>query len=157
MDLPSFIWLWRIAAWSMGLSLTVFSFLALSGGALFYSRRRSQTISAGDTSLKSALDRPAWLKPMHYVLGGVLVFLVLLLLSIGIVGTLGEYGGLGHSVHLPAGLTVVALTLSSAWCATRISPERPWARKAHLTLNGVLLAAFIAVTATGWSVVQKYL
>ncbi len=157
MDLPSFIWLWRIAAWSMGLSLTVFSFLALSGGALFYSRQRSQPIDTGDIPLKNAFGRPAWLRPTHYILGGVLVSLVLLLLSIGIIGTLGEYGGLGHSVHLPAGLLVVALTLSSAWCAARISPERPWARKAHLTLNGILLFALIAVTATGWSVVQKYL
>ncbi|MEL6903697.1 MAG: DUF4079 domain-containing protein, partial [Cyanobacteria bacterium J06606_4] len=24
MDLPSFLWLWRIAAWSMGLSLTAY-------------------------------------------------------------------------------------------------------------------------------------
>ncbi len=157
MDLPSFIWLWRIAAWSMGLSLTVFGFLALSGGALFYSRQRSQTVGTGDVLLKSAFERPAWLRPLHYVFGGVLVALVVLLLSIGIVGTLGEYGGLGHSIHLPVGLIVVALTLSSAWCATRISPKRPWARKAHLTLNGILLFAFIVVTATGWSVVQKYL
>ncbi|MEO1446540.1 MAG: DUF4079 domain-containing protein [Cyanobacteria bacterium J06635_11] len=144
MDLPSFIWLWRIAAWSMGLSLTTFGLLALSGGSLFFSRTGHR-------------ERPAWLRPVHYVLGGILVFLVLLLLSIGIIGTLGEYGHLGHSVHLPAGLTVVALTLGSAWCASRISPERPWARKAHLTLNAILLFAFVAVTATGWSVVQKYL
>lgn len=157
MDLPSFIWLWRIAAWSMGLSLTVFCFLALSGGALFYFRQHPQTVGTGNILIKNALERPAWLRRLHYVLGGVLVALVLLLLGIGIVGTLGEYGGLGHSVHLPAGLTVVALTLSSAWCATRISPKRPWARKAHLTLNGILLFAFIAVTATGWGVVQKYL
>ena len=157
MDLPSFIWLWRIAAWSMGLSLTVFSFLALSGGALFYSRQRPQTVGTGDVLIKNAFERPAWLRRLHYILGGVLVALVLLLLSIGIVGTLGEYGGLGHSTHLPAGLTVVALTLGSAWCATRISPKRPWARKAHLTLNGILLFAFVVVTATGWSVVQKYL
>ena len=157
MDLPSFIWLWRIAAWSMGLSLTAFGFLALSGSALFYSRQRSQAMDTGDVLVKNTFERPAWLRPLHYALGGVLVALVLLLLSIGIIGTLGKYGGLGHSVHLPAGLTVVALTLSSAWCATRISPKRPWARKAHLTLNGILLFAFITVTATGWSVVQKYL
>ncbi|NER84612.1 MAG: DUF4079 domain-containing protein, partial [Leptolyngbya sp. SIO1D8] len=31
MDLPSFIWLWRIAAWSMGLSLSAYFCLALSG------------------------------------------------------------------------------------------------------------------------------
>ncbi|MEM9091179.1 MAG: DUF4079 domain-containing protein [Cyanobacteria bacterium P01_F01_bin.53] len=144
MDLPSFIWLWRIAAWSMGLSLTAFGLLALSGGTLFYARQERR-------------DRPAWLRPVHYVLGTILVGLVLLLLGIGVIGTLGEYGHLGHSIHLPAGLTVVLLTLASAFCAMHISPERPWARKAHLMLNAILLFAFIAVTATGWSVVQKYL
>ena len=143
-DLPSFIWLWRIAAWSMGLSLSAYGLLALSGSRLFYTRHKG-------------LDRPTWLRAVHFTLGGILVTLVLLLLSIGIIGTLGEFGTLGHSVHLPAGLTVVALTLASAWSATRISPERPWARKAHLTLNGILFIGFIIVTATGWSVVQKYL
>lgn len=150
MDLPSFIWLWRIAAWSMGLSLTAFSVLAVTGGTLFYTRAQTAEDSA-------SFERPTWLRPLHFTIGVILVLLVLLLLSIGVVGTLGEYGGLGHSVHLPAGLTVVGLTLGSAWCATRISPERPWARRAHLTLNGVLLVGFIVVTATGWSVVQKYL
>lgn len=144
MDLPSFIWLWRIAAWSMGLSLTVYGLLALSGGTLFYTRR-------------SKGERPNWLRPTHYVLGGILVTLVLLLLGIGVIGTLGEFGRLGHSVHLPAGLFVVSLTLASAWSATRISPARPWARTVHLTLNGILLVAFVVVTATGWQVVQKYL
>lgn len=128
----------------MGLSISAYGLLALSGGRLFYTRQQK-------------LDRPAWLRSLHFTLGGILVFLVLLLLSIGIVGTLGEFGKLGHSVHLPAGLTVVALTLASAWSATRISPERPWARKTHLTINGVLFIGFAIVTATGWSVVQKYL
>lgn len=86
-----------------------------------------------------------------------MVALVLLLLSIGIVGTLGEFGHLGHSIHLPVGIFVVLLTLASAWSATRISPKRPWARTLHLSLNGVLFLAFIGVTASGWSVVQKYL
>ena len=144
MDLPSFIWLWRIAAWSMGLSISAYGLLALSGGYLFYSRVDSKR-------------RPSWLRSLHFTIGGILVFLVLLLLSIGVVGTLGEFGSLGHSVHLPAGLAVVALTLASAWSATRISPERPWARKAHLTINSVLFFGFVVVTATGWSVVQKYL
>ncbi|MGC1218952.1 MAG: DUF4079 domain-containing protein [Phormidesmis sp.] len=144
MDLPSFLWLWRIAAWSMGLSLSVYSLLAISGGTLYYTRHSDR-------------DRPLWLRPLHFTLGAILVALVLLLLSIGVVGTLGEYGHLGHSIHLPAGVVVVALTLASAWSATRISPERPWARKLHLSLNGILLMAFIGVTATGWSVVQKYL
>lgn len=144
MDLPSFIWLWRIAAWSMGLSLAAYSLLAISGGTLFYLREQKR-------------GRPIWLRPLHYILGGVLVTLVVLLMSIGIVGTLGEYGRLGHSAHLPMGITVVALTTASAWSATRISPQRPWARPMHLTLNGILFFAFVAVTVTGWSVVQKYL
>lgn len=144
MDLPSFIWLWRIAAWSMGLSISAYGLLALSGGYLFYTRQEAK-------------QRPRWLRSLHFTIGGILVALVLLLLSIGVVGTLGEFGSLGHSVHLPAGLTVVALTLASAWSATRISPKRPWARKAHLTINSILFLGFILVTATGWSVVQKYL
>ncbi|MEL6552712.1 MAG: DUF4079 domain-containing protein [Cyanobacteria bacterium J06621_11] len=144
MDLPSFIWLWRIAAWSMGLSLTAYAFLALSGGAMYAARHSSRS-------------RPAWLRPVHFGLGAIMVTLVLLLLAIGIIGTLGEYGSLGHSVHLLAGITVVLLTLVSAWSATRISPQRPWARTLHLSINGILFLAFITVTATGWSVVQKYL
>ena len=128
----------------MGLSLSAYGLLALSGGRLFYTRNKE-------------IDRPSWLRPLHFTIGGILVFLVLLLLSIGIVGTLGEFGELGHSVHLPAGLTVVALTLASAWSATQISPEKPWARKTHLTINGILFLGFVIVTATGWSVVQKYL
>ncbi len=148
MDLPSFIWLWRIAAWSMGLSLMAYSLLAVSGGGLLYFRTQDPL---------DQTPRPIWLRPTHYTIGVILVLLVLLLLSVGIVGTLGEYGNLGHSVHLPMGLGVVALTLVSAWSASRISPQRTWARKMHLTLNGVLLIAFVGVTATGWSVVQKYL
>lgn len=143
MDLPSFIWLWRIAAWSMGLSVAAYGLLAVSGGGLWYGRLHHQ--------------RPAWLRPLHYGLGGTLVALVLLLLSIGVVGTLGEYGRLGHSWHLPAGVGVVAVVLISAWSATRIHPQRPWARTLHLGLNGLLLVALCLVSYTGWSVVQKYL
>lgn len=142
----------------MGLSLMVYGLLALSGGALFYTRRGDGVSEATpDRAIACQGNRPAWLRPTHYVFGGILVTLVLLLLGIGVVGTLGEFGRLGHSVHLPAGLVVVSLTLASAWSATRISPARPWARKVHLTLNGILLIAFVLVTATGWQVVQKYL
>lgn len=144
MDLPSFLWLWRIAAWSMGLSLSAYTLLALSGSVIYFARTEAK-------------PRPSWLRPTHFALGATMVGLVLLLLSIGIIGTLGEFGSLGHSVHLPAGIIVVLITLASAWSATQISPKRPWARKLHLALNGALLIAFIAVTATGWSVVQKYL
>ena len=51
MDLPSFLWLWRIAAWSMGLSLTVYTLLAITGGGLWVSR----TVEGR--------ERPEWLRP----------------------------------------------------------------------------------------------
>lgn len=144
MDLPSFIWLWRIAAWSMGFSLSAYFCLLLSGGWLLTTRLKRQS-------------RPGWLRSLHIVLGTGLVSLVMLLLTIGIVGTLGEFGSLGHSAHLPAGLTVVALVALSAWSGSRIHPTRPWARPLHWTTNGVLGGAFVLVTWTGWQVVQKYL
>jgi hypothetical protein len=144
MNLPSFLWLWRIAAWSMGLTLTGYGLLAVTGGVLFYTRTKAQ-------------ERSAWLRPLHILLGSSMVVLVLLLLSIGLVGTLGEYGSLGHSVHLLFGLTVVGLVLASAWSASRIAPERPWARSLHLTLNGFLGLGLTAVGLSGWQVVQKYL
>ena len=128
----------------MGLSLSAYMLLAVSGG-IIYSRRTGNR------------PRPPWLRPLHFTIGGFMVALVLLLLSIGVIGTLGEFGRLGHSVHLPVGIFVVSLTLASAWSATRINPSRPWARKLHLSLNGVLFLAFVGVTVTGWSVVQKYL
>lgn len=128
----------------MGLSLTVYMLLGLSGGWIFYRRQQQQS-------------RPAWLRSLHYTMGIMLVGLILLLLTIGVVGTLGEYGSLGHSWHLPAGLTVVGLVGASAWSATRISPQRPWARQLHLSINIVLFLALTAVTLSGWIVVQKYL
>ncbi|MEB3358243.1 MAG: DUF4079 domain-containing protein [Synechococcales bacterium] len=144
MNLPSFLWLWHIAAWSMGFSIFAYVVLAITGLGLLYNRKARQ-------------PRPPWLRPLHYTIGGILVFLVLLLLAIGLVGTLGYYGNLGHSAHLPAGLLVVALTLLSAWSATRISPKRPWARGLHVGTNVVLLIGFLTVSLTGWQVVQKYL
>lgn len=144
MNLPSFIWLWRAAAWSMGLSLFAYLLLGITGSWLFVSQRTGQ-------------ERPNWLRPFHYITGGTLVFLILLLLAIGLVGTIGHYGSLGHSAHLPSGLTVVSLTLFSAWSATQISPQRPWARGLHLGTNLVLLLGLAIVTWTGWDVVQKYL
>lgn len=144
MNLPSFLWLWRIAAWSMGLTLTGYGLLAVTGGVLFYTRSQEH-------------ERSAWLRPLHILLGTTVVVLVLGLLTIGLVGTLGEYGTLGHSVHLLFGLTVVALVLASAWSASRIAPDRPWARSLHVTLNGMLGLALMAVGWSGWQVVQKYL
>jgi hypothetical protein len=143
-NLPSFLWLWRIAAWSMGLSLFAYGLLALTGSWLLLSRR-------------SGRGRPDWLRPFHFITGGTMVLLVLLLLAIGLVGTLGYYGSLGHSVHLPAGLFVVSLTLLSGWSATQISPQRPWARSLHVGSNLVLLLGLIVVSLSGWTVVQKYL
>lgn len=129
----------------MGFSMTAYVLLAASGAGLFYTRSDKR------------FPRPSWLRLAHIALGTAMVLLVLLLLSIGVIGTLGEFGSLGHSLHLPAGLFVVLLTLVSAWSATQISPERQWARTLHISLNATLFFAFVAVTASGWSVVQKYL
>lgn len=144
MNLPSFLWLWKIAAWSMGFSLFAYLLLAVTGSWMLYTRETRQ-------------QRPNWLRPFHYAIGGGMVGLVLLLLGIGLVGTLGHYGSLGHSAHLPAGLTVVILVLISAWSATQISPQRGWARPLHISLNLALFIGFAAVSLTGWTVVQKYL
>nr|WP_277874378.1 DUF4079 domain-containing protein [Leptolyngbya sp. FACHB-8] len=138
------MWLWRIAAWSMGLSLLFYGLLAFSGIRMRSYRQRIRSYDA-------------WLRPFHILSGIVLLALVLGLLAIGIVGTLGEYGTLGHSAHLPIGLLVVGLTLLSAWSATRIGLGEPGARSLHITINLTLLLGFLFVLATGWSVVQKYL
>lgn len=127
----------------MGLSLTLYVALLVTGGRIWYGRSHQ--------SEQSALLRIA-----HLVLGGLLVTLVLLLLSIGIVGTLGEHGSLGHSWHLWAGLLVVMLVLSSAGAATQIA-HHAWARFLHVALNGILFIGFLAVTYSGWTVVQQYL
>jgi len=128
----------------MGLSLFAYLLLAISGSWIAYDRVKHK-------------PRPQWLRPFHYLVGSSIVALVLLLLAIGIVGTLGHYGNLGHSAHLPAGFAVVGLVLVSAWSAAQISPKRPWARPLHVTTNITLLIGFVVVSATGWSVVQKYL
>jgi hypothetical protein len=96
------------------------------------------------------------LRALHWSLGWLLVSLVLLLLSIGVVGTLGHFGALGQSVHLWAGSTVVLLVLASAG-SSRLIGRRPWGRSLHLSLNGGLLLALAWVSWSGWSVVQKYL
>ena len=143
-DLPSFLWLWKIAAWSMGFAIAGYLIQFLSGSIILYSRvMRSR--------------RPVWLRPLHLVTGGITVLLVLLLLFIGLIGTIGHYGNLGHSIHLVAGLLVVFLMLLSGWSALQISPQNPWARSLHLRTNIVLLGGFIFVSITGWQVVQKYL
>ncbi|NEO42285.1 MAG: DUF4079 domain-containing protein [Moorea sp. SIOASIH] len=144
MNLPSFLWLWKIAAWSMGLSLFAYVLLAITGSIVFSQRH-------------SGRPRPTWLRPLHYIIGWIMVALVLLLLGIGLVGTIGHYGHLGHSAHLIAGWSVVALVLLSAFSATQISPQQPLARAVHVATNIALLVGFTWVSLTGWEVVQKYI
>lgn len=86
-----------------------------------------------------------------------MTLLVLLLLGIGIVGTLGHFGSLGHSWHLLAGLVVVSLVFLSVWSAVQIKLMKPWGRLLHVGTNFVLLIGFVWVSLTGWDVVQKYL
>jgi len=128
----------------MGFVVVAYLLQTLSGGWMFVLRQRARS-------------RPDWLRPLHMISGGIMVGLVMLLLLIGIVGTLGHYGRLGHSWHLPAGLMVVNLVFLSAWSAAQISPERPWARPFHVSINAVLLVALVLVSLTGWQVIQKYL
>ena len=128
----------------MGFSLLAYVLLAMTGVWMF------QVRSSGQPSAN-------WLRSLHYTIGRILGLLVLLLLGIGLVGTVGHYGSLGHSTHLPAGLVVVALVAISFWSATQINPERSWARSVHISTNLILFLGFIWVSVTGWDVVQKYL
>lgn len=152
MNLPSFLWLWKIAAWSMGLSLLAYVMLATTGFWMFKARS-----SQNPPNLPFLNRGNAGMRSLHYTIGISMVGLVLLLLAIGIIGTLGHFGSLGHSSHLAAGLVVVALVLLSAFSATQISPERPWVRTLHVGTNIILFIGFAWVSLTGWSVVQKYL
>ncbi|WP_414549901.1 DUF4079 domain-containing protein [Anabaena sp. CCY 0017] len=152
MNLPSFIWLWKAAAWSMGLSLLAYLLLALTGIWMFRAR------TAPDfPSFPWFMGGRRTVRSLHYIIGITMVTLVLLLLAIGIVGTLGHFGSLGHSSHLIAGLIVVMLVLLSAFSATQISPRRSWARPLHIGVNIILFGGFTWVSLTGWIVVQKYL
>ncbi|TAE56254.1 MAG: DUF4079 domain-containing protein [Nostocales cyanobacterium] len=152
MNLPSFLWLWKIAAWSMGFSILAYAILSLSGFWLW------QVRNTGRSPIGVVLPRVNTIvKNFHYIIGLIMVSLVLLLLVIGIVGTLGHFRSLGHSSHLFAGLIVVVLVLISAFSATQISAGKFWARPLHLTLNMILFFGFAWVSLTGWSVVQKYL
>ncbi len=128
----------------MGLSLGAYGLLAISGLTLWNARRRQH-------------PRPAWIPLAHRGLGISLVLLVLFLLAIGLIGTLGHYGSLGHSWHLPAGLTVVTLVFTSAVTGWRIHPKQPQMRRLHITSNLLLALGFLAVSWSGWTVVQKYL
>jgi ABC-type amino acid transport system permease subunit len=152
MDLPSFVWLWKIAAWSMGLSLLAYLLLAVTGILMFQvrtSRRLSFIPAFGGENQK--------VRDLHFLIGCCMVSLVMLLLAIGIVGTYGHFGSLGHSSHLLAGLIVVALVLVSAFSATQIKARKSWARPLHIGTNIILFIGFAWVSITGWIVVQKYL
>lgn len=144
MNLPSFLWLWKIAAWSMGLTITFYLLLAVSGILMFKYRQEKK-------------PRPKWLRPLHWIMGIIIVILVLLLLSIGLMGTLGHYGSLGHSWHLGAGIVVVSLVLLSAWSSTQIQPTKLWAKKLHVRVNIALFLSLLFVGLSGWDIVQKYL
>jgi hypothetical protein len=150
MHLPSFLWLWKIAAWSMGLSLLAYTLLAITGFWMF------QTRTTGQSPVISWIDNTP-VQVIHYIIGMTMISLVMLLLAIGIVGTLGHFGTLGHSSHLWAGLIVVLLVLLSGMSAKQIQAGKPWARRLHIGLNVFLLIGFTMVSLTGWSVVQKYL
>ena len=128
----------------MGLAVLAYLLQGLSGSAVWYART-------------NRIRRPSWLRTFHYTSGVVMVLLVLLLLAIGLIGTLGHYGNLGQSSHLVAGLSVVFLTLLSAWSSTQISSRNNWARNLHLSINILLFGGLVFVSLTGWSVVQKYL
>jgi hypothetical protein len=144
LDLPSFLWLWKIAAWAMGGAIAFYLLLLSSGIWMFYGR-------------VTRIGRPPWLRNAHYIGGIIIVFLVFLLLAIGIVGTVGYYGSLGHSEHLWSGLLVVWLICLSAWSANQIDGRNSWARSLHVTINAILLLGLVYVSLTGWDVVQKYL
>lgn len=138
----------------MGLTVCLYISLAILGGVMRYLRLQGRTSPAIANPSEVFLNS----RRTHVTLGILLVATVLLLLAIGIIGTLGHFGSLGHSPHLPAGLTVVVLTLASAWSATQINhPHKPWARSLHLTINGLLMVALALVSWSGWIVVQKYL
>ncbi|HLP88045.1 MAG TPA: DUF4079 domain-containing protein [Nostocaceae cyanobacterium] len=145
MHLPSFLWLWKIAAWSMGLSLAAYVFLGVSGVWMWRGRRTRER------------ERIGIVRSLHLIMGITMASLVLLLSGIGIVGTLGHFGNLGHSPHLAAGIITVILVLASVFSALQISTGKPWARPVHITINVILFAGFAWVSLTGWTVVQKYL
>lgn len=128
----------------MGFTVLAYLLLAISGLWMFALRKNWQ-------------PQPDWLRPFHYIIGASMAGLVLLLLAIGIVGTLGHYGSLGHSWHLLAGFAVVDLVFVSIWSAVQIGPAAPWARPIHIGSNFVLFATLVWVSLTGWEVVQKYL
>lgn len=136
----------------MGLSLLAYFFLAITGASMFYNRTVQNSVIN-----RIFAGRIGTFRTFHYVMGWCLLGLVLLLLAIGIVGTLGHFGSLGHSSHLYAGLAVVVMVLISVGSAMKIGANNPWARRLHVSVNLILFLGFAWVSLTGWDVVQKYL
>jgi len=153
LNLPSFLWLWRIAAWSMGFTLLCYGIQAVTG---WHIARTRCSLGTDSDSSRTVLVLGG-LSFLHRLSGVALLLLVLLLLLIGLVGTVGHYGNLGHSVHLPLGLLVVGLVLASAVTAGQIINGNESARTLHVFINGGLFFALALVSWSGWAVVQKYL
>lgn len=146
LDLPSFLWLWKIAAWSMGFCVTSYLILAILGGKIWLNRLNPSG---------SVTPNPV-LRNSHYLMGLVFLLLVLLLFSIGILGTIGHFGNLGHSPHLFAGLLIVTLAILSAITGSKIKGNESF-RSIHRLLNLFLFFSLTFVGWSGWLVVQKYL
>ncbi|CDN12502.1 FIG00872835: hypothetical protein [Richelia intracellularis] len=140
----------------MGLSLVAYAILALTGIWMLRSKSRDGDNNAFLNWMWRIGNWDNLLK-FHYFIGWCMVSLVMLLLFIGIIGTLGHFGTLGQSSHLFAGITVVVLVLVSAGSTLLIRSGYDWARRIHIGLNIVIFFAFAWVSLTGWSVVQKYL
>jgi Protein of unknown function (DUF4079) len=141
----------------MGFTIVAYILLALSGIWLGW---RARVVSSDPSQELGEVTDPEvgqGLRVVHLATGAIIVFLVLFLLAIGLVGTLGHFGSLVQSPHFAAGLTVVGLTIAAAITGLRISPERPYSRALHRTIDVALCIALVIVTYTGWDVVQKYL
>jgi Protein of unknown function (DUF4079) len=127
----------------MGLSMLSITLLGISGYQLWQGRHWKKTAKS-------------WLYAAHPALGKVLVFLTVLLWSVGFYGTVQDHGHLRFSSHFWAGSSMVILVCTSAWAAFQI-PRRSWARPLHLGLNGLIVCLMFWVLATGWVVVQPHL
>lgn len=151
----------------MGFTIAAYALLTVSGLWLGWRARESHLDPASQTH--SSTDHASadhtgtdhdvgnGLRVLHLGLGAAIIFLVLFLLAIGLVGTLGHFGSLIQSPHFAVGFSVVGLTIAAAISGLRISPDRPYSRPIHRTIDVALCVALVIVTYTGWDVVQKYL
>ena len=87
----------------MGLSLVAYAILALTGIWMLRSKSRDGDNNAFLNWMWRIGNWDNLLK-FHYFIGWCMVSLVMLLLFIGIIGTLGHFGTLGQSSHLFAGI-----------------------------------------------------